>query len=143
MATDPTEFLRARLAEDETAAKAALPGPWMTGRVADHLVGNVVYGQSRDWPGHIVQVCNVDYGHNKAADSEHIVRHDPARVQRETEAKRRIMERHYANEDGMCEGCPTSEITLDPQIEISECPELRDLAAIYSDHPDYRQEWAS
>jgi hypothetical protein len=140
-----TEFYAARLDEDEAAAKAALPGPWMTGEVAPHLVNEVIYGQSRDWPDHIVQVANVEYGHNKAADSAHIVRHDPVRVLREVEAKRAILALHEPllssyGEPSVCRSCwPQPWIGTHP---LAPCPTMRNLAAVYSDHPDYDPSWA-
>jgi hypothetical protein len=60
---------------------------------------------------------------------------DPARVLAEVEAKRRVMGRHH-NFQGWCAGCGN-----DLTHRISDCPELRDLAAPYADHPEYREEW--
>lgn len=51
-----------------------------------------------------------------------------AEVLAECRAKRRIVERHSACDD-VSSGDP------------STCPDLRDLAAIHADHPDYREEW--
>lgn len=79
------DFLIARYDEEETLAKKATGGPWMTGAIADHLVNRVVYGQS-EWPGHIVQACNVEYADPENA--EHIARFaDPVRVLAEVAAK--------------------------------------------------------
>jgi hypothetical protein len=71
---------------------------------------------------------------------------DLARVLREVQAKRRVMERHCP---GMrtrgyvyCQACPDDRDGF-PEVPIDECPELRDLAVPYSDHPDYRKEWAA
>src|SRR6516162_9337625 len=82
---DLAAFLRARLDEDEAAANATTPGPWMAGAERAHLVDNVVYGQS-EWPDHIQQVCNVNYAQHKAGNATHIARHDPARALREVAA---------------------------------------------------------
>jgi hypothetical protein len=74
------------------------------------------------------------------AIAAHVAMHDPARVLREVEAKRAIMEQHPEGEDGWCgdqmalTGC---------KWERWPCPTLRHLAAAYSDHPDYREEWAA
>jgi hypothetical protein len=46
----------------------------------------------------------------------------------ECKAKRRIVERHSSCGD-VSDGDPSS------------CPDIRDLAAIHADHPDYREEW--
>ena len=66
----------------------------------------------------------------------HIARHDPARVLREVEAGRRILERHrdcvqYGG--GICEHAGA----VDPP-----CPDLRDLLCRWADHPDYLPGWA-
>lgn len=69
----------------------------------------------------------------------HIARHDPARVLREVEAKRRILEHHSEStlpngiHLGTCMTCDNWEMP---------CPTLRLLADPYSDHPDFRSEWA-
>jgi hypothetical protein len=83
-----------------------------------------------------------------------LTRNDPARVLREVEAKRRIMERHKPDDRIIvkgpyrgrysCDGCNYEYGTIDEATQdINECPELRDLAAVYSDSPDYREEWRS
>ena len=129
---DLAAFLAARLDEDEAIAKAALPGPWMTGKAASHLADEVVYGQSRDWPDHIVQVCNVEYGHNKDADAAHITRHDPARVLREVAFKRAILAECVRALESIPHG---HRAVLAERV-------LRHLAAVDGGHSGYRQEWA-
>jgi hypothetical protein len=83
----------------------------------------------------------------------HIAAHDPARVLRDIEAKRRTLARHcaapvppgnewvaeypycaahaYAGPDGS---------TIYP-VELKDCPELRDLAAPYADRDGYLDSW--
>lgn len=63
------------------------------------------------------------------------------RIERECEAKRRIVEEHYfmprhesrdfGFEDGNCVTCRKQ----------GPCTTLRLLALPYADHPDYREEW--
>lgn len=80
-----------------------------------------------------------------------------SRVLREVTAKRRVLARHctpeaddyrakYGGELG-CVGCgdyETGSADIEWNVEyIENCPELRDLAAPYSDHPDYREEWVA
>ena len=72
----------------------------------------------------------------------HIARHDPARVLRQVAAGRRILARHHDDGHGYCAGCPNGEISGDPEWEIDECPENRDLAATWADNPGYQQRWA-
>ena len=57
------------------------------------------------------------------AEAEHVGRHDPARALREVEAKRKILALTFQ---------------YDLMIDL-----LIALAVVYSDHPDYRSEWAS
>lgn len=73
-----------------------------------------------------------------------IVRYDPARVLREVTSKRRIMQRHTTGEitsdHVYCRGCPLGADGA-PAMPLNACPELRDLAAVYSGHPDYDPKW--
>jgi len=139
------EFLTARLGEEEAAANAATPGPWKTD---DPLMSDFVGSQ----PGkHYVADCSVGTGYRSGSiqDADHIARHDPARVLREVVAGRRVLERHrVATGDdlgvrtGSCYGCGTTGEFSDPRTrKIDDCPELRDLAAPYADHPDYDPAW--
>jgi len=71
----------------------------------------------------------------------------PARVLREVAAKRAILELHHIRRIGtwpVCTHCrPVDpEYTDDLTSEPWPCRTLRALAAVYSDHPGYRQEWA-
>lgn len=53
---------------------------------------------------------------------------------REVAAKRAIMSRHVEEYPGSeCDHC----------MEPLPCPDLRSLASVYSDHPDYDEEWLS
>lgn len=78
----------------------------------------------------------------RTSDGGHIVRHDPARVLREVAAKRAILKRHARTSHGYCDGCGYQDCD-EPLIEDAEqCLELRDMASVWSDHPDYRTEWS-
>src|SRR5690348_9322045 len=86
-----TEFLRARLDEDEATAQAATAGPWS---VADR--GDVMVTGSEDAYGYPHYVtCDFEglRASVDAEDADHIARWDPARVLAEVEARRRIVER--------------------------------------------------
>lgn len=113
MSDDLVAFLRARLDEDEAAAKLAARegGTWTQddpqrypGSISS-LGGQVVYAE----------------GAPDENQAPHIARHDPARVLREVEAKRAILDEYLA-----APGWPQDVVLL---------------AAVYSDHPDYRDEW--
>ncbi|SDJ39880.1 DUF6221 family protein [Streptomyces indicus] len=72
----------------------------------------------------------------------HIAAHDPARVLREIEAKRRILARHVLSPAEGDPGRPWDD--ADDCLYDGEpwpCPDLRDLALSYADRPGCRDEW--
>ncbi|MFD3748344.1 DUF6221 family protein [Nocardia sp. NPDC058633] len=126
------EFIAARLDEDEETARAAFGGPGDNGvweRDHDPYAAEVVFS---DWI-HIY----AEGGHS-ATQAEHIARHDPARELRQAAAVRAVVELHHG--ESWCDICP------DPEDRHTHspmpCEHLRHLAAIWTDHPDYRAEWA-
>ena len=120
-----TEFLLARIAEDEAGAQTGRNDHWRVegGETWEHqgrpykLVGG----------GKHLATFDVDHG---TLPSIHIARWSPARVLAECEAKRRIVAEAEkcdgAPRGGWCYGCDVA---------------LRAHAAVYSDHSDYRDEW--
>lgn len=120
MMEELTEFLRARLQDDEWAAQDATEGPWMIDYAdgSDEPAG--IYGSSR----------MVVSGGLSATDAEHIVRNDPFLALAEVNAKRHII--------ALCEA-PTA--PADPGGEPWGLAILKQLAAPYSHHTDYCQEW--
>jgi hypothetical protein len=144
---DIIAFIEARLAEDEAAAKAATPGPWRTPCGPDDDDA-VIEGTD----GHAVADSHScpDHPHRGASDALHIVRHNPARVLREVAAKRAILAEHGPANGGRdadrCRVCTAIAHTgmghADARRFRAPCPTLLFLAAVYSDHPDYRAEWA-
>jgi hypothetical protein len=122
-------FIRARLAEDEQAAQAAEPGPW-----------EVEYNHTSDvGPGWFaVAIATVgadgDRTNPEQVDPVHIARWDPARVLRDVEDKRRIVDLHGRGEepsDHLCRECANP----------YPCETVRLLALSDAGHPDYREEW--
>jgi Family of unknown function (DUF6221) len=112
---DLVAFLTARLDEDEAAAKAAYCyGPSSMQPTAP---------PAGSWwePAEIMGKLGV----GTFNDAQHIARHDPARVLREVEAKRAILAQWEHSPPGS------------PVLTFA----LYNLAAVYGDHPDYRQEW--
>lgn len=137
--TTLTDFLLARITEDEEVARAASPSPWSFPGVesvaggtlydADRRIVDLVYEQPEDHDGSIVRHLLVP---EADANGAHIARHDPARVLVECEAKRRIVGRHdVVDAAGGCAFCG----------EPAPCEHLRILASVYADHLDYRAEW--
>jgi hypothetical protein len=147
------EFLRARIRDDEALALNAF---------RDYGDGEPKNGPDwfEPWSGTVE--CGRGGEHIQTFDSglsRHIVNHSPARALREVGAKRRILddltaELHYicddpwytcaaATEDreggtyAETDGGGPCNCGRDERMERR----LRFLAAAYSDHPDYREEW--
>lgn len=152
-----TEFLRARLDEDEEIAWRCIEGGagryarWIFDRETHSVVaphGSVI--ASRSQPDTLLS----------DVDGEHIARHDPARVQGEVRAKRRLIQdalaqRHHVDPDAWytCAAatlehdggemiCDTRERGVcDCGRDVTVEHRLRLLAMPYSSHPDYRTLW--
>lgn len=119
-----TEFLLARIAEDEAVAEAGGGAP--------------VYPHFGDTAA---EECVEMARSEGCADAgvEYLRRWPPARVLAECEAKRRIVGEHARTASGNCVTCDPGDAwegaVPDP------CPTLRALATVYAAHPDYRHEW--
>jgi hypothetical protein len=111
---DQTEFLLARIAEDEAAAQWAV---------------RFKYDHPSDSPWRRAQIA-IDRGAAFSSDP-HVARWDPARVLAECEAKRRIIDQAEQWIENYDEG-------TDPMSAAT----LRLLALPYADHPDYDPKWA-
>jgi hypothetical protein len=132
------EFYAARLDEDEAAAKAGTrrigmpwridPEPWAYGTgIIDDIGG--------------VGVASGSYA------AEHMVRHNPARVLREVEARRKILNDYecqsgFSLPEGVHDGRDPDERECDQVLKDALEIIVADLAAVYSDHPDYDPAWA-
>ena len=117
MSTDLIAFITARLDEDEAAAKAAWGVEW-------------------DW-----RYVARPFGERPSiAHTVHIALHDPARVLREVEAKRAIIREHEIR-DSRCRVCTAIHEGRATRFR-APCWTLLFIADVYSDHPDYREEWA-
>lgn len=114
-----TEFLLARIAEDEDVARDCAAS------IGEHAVLEWTIWQKREVDGEMLEVRRT------------LAPYQPQRALGECEAKRHIVDGHpvgYATDTSRleCEGC----------VSYWPCPTLRALAAVYADHPDYQQEWA-
>jgi len=124
--SDLTEFLSARIAEDEAVARAAHEGPWE--REDDQVRMALIPATSQTRVRANEWLCDSI----SDADAEHIARYDPPRVLAECEAKRRIVE---------------AAADYSPELEHGDNGEwafgivLRLLALPYVEHPDFREEW--
>lgn len=129
-------WLEARYDEDEQVALGAInqggrgkagEGIWQQcdpvrspGLIGDMAGGVVTYGASSD-------------GSPNRYRAEHIVRHDPARVEREIAAKRRRLERHAPMGNGGCDWCHE----YDGGQVTWPCPDIVDDAQAYADRGDF------
>lgn len=126
MSDDLQAFLLARIDEDEAVATAAgttwsdaINGPWDDAS-SSYIAGGFYDGDNIE-ERHLAQM----------------LRWHPARVVAECEAKRRIVALHEPVfemvewQAFICRSCGTP----------APCQTLCHLAAPYSSHPDYREEW--
>lgn len=131
--TTLTEFLTARLDSDEAYARNAFrphgdEGPKNGPEWREIWSGTVECGPGGE------HIATFD-----SQLSRHIERHDPAQVLREAQAKRAILAAHadYARTD------PHDCIKRAYYERETWCWVIQQLAAAYSNHKDFREEWAA
>lgn len=135
-----TEFLLARITEDEAVAKA-VPGPkWMrgierTGSPGRYrgIAAELVTLPPAEWPPTFAELGPELARTQMRAVADHIARHDPARVLAGCEAKRQLVESCTM---GLA---ATEEAQLGWEAQGDTA--LRILAAEYADHADYDATW--
>jgi hypothetical protein len=135
-----TEFLLARIAEDEAVARVCArvyPSPW---EMSDRGYMAYVKADEPDFR----EVARLEQEHVERGSVawlgealDHIARHDPARVLAECEAKRRIVRALTARE--------APDFESDDPRDVGATFAFREsclaLAAPYADHPDYDRAW--
>ena len=132
---DLTAFITARLDEDEAAAKACNgPFPW---KAADDEDDSWIV---KDAAG---EALIYDEGTPSLDEAKHIARHDPARVIREVTAKRAVLAWYADSVDAS----KLFKEKLGTGTHMAAAAEsylnvMRGYAAVWPDHPDYKQEWA-
>lgn len=190
MTADLVQFLRARLDEDalwateasrdrRNLAKGGVHWHWVSGEtdteitpnpsqettIGEEVEGSVSLRSREEWPttsgmGDLPQIA-LYADEVLSTVGGHIVRHDPARVLAEVDAKRRILGLHNIpavvspkmaafglrkgespEDDRRCAGCGLDSMDDPITPDVSACPILRALALPYADHPDYNPEWA-
>jgi hypothetical protein len=133
--TTLTDFLLARIAEDEAMAREAAEwaeGPWYVERSESGVLASDRVPVVFDPRG---------YTGKARTHLDHIARHDPARVLAECEAKREMVGQHI--DEGFGQFCLTCIDRDNPDEQTAyPCPTMRILAWVYADHADYRSEWA-
>lgn len=140
---DLAAFLRARLDEDEQAARAAEGAEWSveSRRKTREIDASKGPGTARSgvW---VVTGEGSSYGIADAADTahaQHIARHDPSRVLAEVDAKRRAIAVHTSWEF-LARSKPEDPVARITTLATAQI--LWALALPYANHPDYRTEWA-
>jgi hypothetical protein len=154
MMTTLTDFLLARITEDEASAITAGSGSWSWEQGYGEMCndpecsyGSLMQVKTTDPGGSngLTQLMDV-HGYDIHAGWEgaaHIARWDPFRVLAECEAKRRLVDLHTRETDMGEHRC----IALDGDWVTSTypggrlCGTLTLLALPYANHPDYREEW--
>jgi hypothetical protein len=163
-----TEFLLARIAEDEAVATAATAPPWVEGLTRKGEPGrwrgidsySVLADRTRFFIEEVETVAQTEV----AQDTAHIARWDPARVLAECEAKRQFIAFHeswptlvqtpakFERDDVDLDNytfrmsqeiawLTTREYVARFGIDPPTAPMLAALAAVYADHEDYQPEW--
>lgn len=122
------EFLRARLEEDEAAARAA---------DGDRIEATPLYA-GVSYPTLRGDRKDRYTGELPATLAGHAARHDPARTLAEAEAKRGILA--YAMRRVSCSDAHPQADMYHPDGHADR-KLLQLLALPYADHPDYHEEW--
>lgn len=128
---DLVSFLRGRLDEDEHWAREACGPRW---ELAEEGICHCC-----------LYVRDVDSGAQVAfpdgRDAPHIARHDPGRVLRDVEAARAIVTRCELVSAAFADRAGGAWPDVSRRERAHADATLCALAAVYSDHPDYQQEW--
>ncbi|MBF6134318.1 hypothetical protein IU501_15075 [Nocardia otitidiscaviarum] len=133
-AGDIVRFIRARVDEDEHVAREAAdcPGPGWS---------HALY---EDYPGVYISKIECEDDHFARVDyeeaAEHIARQDPGRVLRQC-AMIRAMMRHAEAARVVDDLADYDRGTTAYDGQKIDDVMYRDIAALWSTHPDYREEW--
>ena len=115
-----TEFLLARIAEDETRARV---------KMGDLMSECACPPMAQPTGGPVVEVHSPDLA-------------QAVRTLADCRARRQIVdELHFDGRSGDYVAPWCVECSDDENLVYLPCPTLRLLASPYADHPDYRQEW--
>lgn len=135
--SDLTDFLLARIAEDEAVAREAIPGTYSPNADDDGSWQMIEVDHEGIWPEPLSKPTS-EWGHLASEPwAVHVERHDPARVLAECEVKRRIVERAQRASQAFAQSINPTTSGVAMTLDLV----LADLALPYADHEDYRQEW--
>jgi len=146
---DLVRWLGAQLDEDERIARGADPGPWKSESLGRHDQSVIKLGAPTS-----TSMIQFD-GSRAAANGAHAARHDPARVLREIDAKRKLLDDYVVTARIRDEAAARIKAAGDhPDSEDLETWDRAQreaailegpvkLAALpCNDRPGYRAEWA-
>lgn len=150
---DPAQWLRDQLDEDERIARAACEGAKGEWRHVGDEHGAFVIGDHNGG----AEVCH-DEGYPTLEQATHIAEHDPARVLREIEAKRAIVDAYLPPGEDPHPGEPCINYEGQDPADYDQFDScwrhveaskrllhhdyvLRLLASVYADRPGFREEW--
>lgn len=146
-----TDFLLARIAEDEEAAHNAAEGPWATWRIngtkglgvysVPRLEGNRGVVEIADRRGHDSYAHYDSTDEMDPGDARHISRWNPARVLAECEAKRRILEHAQLWERTLNESSAKYTDVQCAMYRMAMHWTLERIVQPYADHPDFEDMW--
>jgi hypothetical protein len=139
MADELVVWLRAQIDDDEALARDATQGDWRWADRAD--LGRRFKQVLVAGPGEVVVPSCLPDVYPSKYDAAHIVRHDPARVLREVEAKRRIIEQYEAARDQACNPVSVKNYEMARLEQGALGDVLRLLALPYSDRVGYSGAW--
>lgn len=120
--SDLTEFLEARIAEDETIARECLK-PENLHPYGDRRIPAI---KPEDWGALADDYLGGEMG-------VHASRHDPLRVLAECRAKRKVIRLYQDISESDAPGLGMAWEAVKTVLKF--------LAAVYQEHPDYREEW--
>ncbi|MFB7707909.1 DUF6221 family protein [Streptomyces sp. NPDC056105] len=132
---DLAQWLGEQLDDDERIARAATLGPWVQSGIGD-------YGWTVDFghPGSGVETANTEQG---LADADFIAAHNPARVLREIDAKRKLLALYVEHErlDRETFEAEDEHARSLVSLRAAYLDAVRHHAAVYDHRPGYREEW--
>ncbi|MEU7399985.1 DUF6221 family protein [Streptomyces sp. NPDC044948] len=142
---DLAQWLHAQLDDDERTARAA---SWTDDANTWHAEPSPYGARDGGQRWYVEDAMDdgvVSHVDPAASDDEgvarHIAEHDPARVLREIDAKRQLLDLHAPGEMEYVEGDVCMACDVRGGAPFYPCKTLRLLALPYADRPGYRDEW--
>ncbi len=138
--TDLAAFIKARLAEDEAAARDLIESEAAAAEWSEPTSGVLVTG-----PGTAGDAWDGTHPIGDSRITRFIADHDPARVLREVAAKRQIVTRYqFAARQVEVNRVNGNAAEMEAWDKIAAALELcvLSIASVWSGHPDYDPAWA-